>query len=241
MDTGIYVALSGQLALDRRLQTIANNVANAATVGYRAEAVHFNELVSRVPPRPATFASEGGSYVSDASGGFRKTGDPLDIAIQGQGFLSMQTPQGIAYTRDGRMQMLPSGDLVSLNGHPILDAGGAPLQLDPAGGPVAIARDGMITQNGRQLGAIGLFSVDFSTPYKRVENTAFQPGTPAQPILSFDSNGVVSGFVEESNVNPVSQMTQLIQVTRAFEGLGTVLDDVRSTEKAAIQTLASRN
>jgi flagellar basal-body rod protein FlgF len=241
MDTSVYVALSGQLALERRLQTIAANVANATTVGYRAEGVHFEEFLSRVPPRPAAFASEGHSHVSEASGGFRQTGDPLDVAIQGQGFLAIQTPRGVAYTRDGRMQMLPTGELVSLNGHAILDAGGAPLQLDPEGGPVSIARDGMITQNGRQLGAVGLFSVDFSAPYGRFENAAFFPGAPPQPILSFDTNGLVAGFVEESNVNPVTQMTQLIQVTRAFEGLGASIEEVRATEKAAIQTLAARN
>lgn len=241
MDTSLYVALSGQLALDRRMETIAANVANAGTVGYRAEAVHFDDILSRVSPLPTTFAAEGGMHVSPAAGGFTKTGGPLDVAIQGDGFIAIQTPQGTAYTRDGRLQMLPSGELVSLAGHPVLDAGGAPLQLDPGGGPVSIARDGMITQNGRQLGAVGLFSVDFSKPYRRFENSAFFPGAPPQAILSFDGDGFVSGFVEESNVNAVTQMTKLIEVTRAFEGLGATLDELRATEKAAIQTLAARN
>jgi flagellar basal-body rod protein FlgF len=240
MDTGMYVALSGQLALDRRMQTIAGNVANAGTVGYRAEGVHFEEMLSRVSPLPTAFASAGVSHVTEAAGGLRKTDDPLDVAIQGNGFIGIQTPQGTAYTRDGRMQMLPDGQLVSLNGHPVLDVGGAPLQLDPGGGPVGIARDGMITQNGRQVGAIGLSEIDLSRPYRRVENAAFIPGTPAQPILSFDGNGMVQGFVEESNVNPVAQMTQLIQVTRAFEGLGSTIDEVNAAEKNAIQTLAAR-
>lgn len=240
METGMYVALSGQLALDRRLQTIAGNVANAGTVGYRAEDVHFEDLVSQASPLATSFASEGTSYVSTAMGGLRKTGGPLDVAVQGQGLLGIQTPQGMAYTRDGRMQMLPTGELVTLNGYPVLDAGGAPLQLDPRGGPVSVARDGMVTQNGRQLGALGLFDVDLTQTYRRIDNSAFIPTTAPQPILSFDSNGVVQGYVEESNVNPVSQMTQLIQVTRAFEGLGAALDDAASTQKNAIQTLAGR-
>jgi flagellar basal-body rod protein FlgF len=240
MDTGNYVALSGQLALDRRLVTIANNVANAGTVGFRAEGVHFESLLTTMSPIPTAFASEGTSHVSSAHGGLRKTGSPFDVAIQGDGFMAIQTPRGQAYTRDGRMQMLPGGGLVSLNGHPILDAGGAPLQLDPRGGAISVARDGMITQDGRQLGAIGLFSIDLSRPYARTENSAFLPGVPAQPILSFDGNGVVQGFVEESNVNPVMQMMELIHVTRAFESLGTTLDEVSGTQRTALQILSGR-
>lgn len=240
MDTSNYVALSGQLALDRRLATIANNVANAGTVGFRAEGVHFESLLTSISPIPTAFASEGTSHVSSAHGGLRRTDGLLDAAVQGEGFFAIQTPQGLAYTRDGRMQMLPAGELVSVNGHPILDAGGAPLQLDPRGGPPSIARDGMITQDNRQLGAIGLFEIDLTRPYNRFENAAFIPGAVAQPILSFDANGMVQGFVEDSNVNPVMQMAELIQVTRAFEHLGTTLDEVSSSQKAALQILGGR-
>jgi flagellar basal-body rod protein FlgF len=240
MDTSTYVALSGQLALDRRLQTIANNVANAATVGFRAEGVHFESLLSAVSPIPTAFTSEGTSHVSAIHGGLRRTDGLLDVALQGEGFIGIQTPQGRAYTRDGRMQMLPTGELVSVNGHAILDAGGAPLQLDPRGGPPSIARDGMVTQDDRQLGAVGLFEVDLTRSYSRFENSAFIPGATPQPVLSFDGNGMVQGFVEESNVNPVMQMAELIQVTRAFEHLGTTLDEVNSSQKAALQVLAGR-
>lgn len=240
MDTSTYVALSGQLALDRRLVTIAHNVANAGTAGFRAEGVGFEALLTTRSPLPTAFASEGMSHVSTANGGLSKTGGPFDVAIQGEGYIAIQTPRGIAYTRDGRLQMLPTGELASLNGHPVLDAGGAPIQLDPLGGPIAVARDGMITQNGRQLGAIGLFGVDLTRPYARFENSAFLPGSPAQPILSFDGNGLLQGFVEDSNVNPVSEMTQLIQVTRAFEGLGSTLDEINGTQKAAMQVLSGR-
>ena len=240
MDTSTYVALSGQLALDRRLVTLANNVANAGTAGYRAESVHFESLLSTMSPLPTAFASEGASHVSTAHGGLSRTDGTLDVAIQGEGFIGIQTPRGVAYTRDGRMQMLPGGELVSLNGHAVLDAGGAPLLLDPNGSPPAIARDGMITQDDRQLGAIGLFSIDLSRPYQRFENAAFMPSAAAQPILSFDGDGVVQGFVEASNVNPVLQMAELIQVTRAFEGLASALDETQSSQKAALQVLAGR-
>ena len=115
------------------------------------------------------------------------------------------------------------------------------MQLDPRAGTPAIARDGMITQDDRQLGAIGLFTIDLSRPYQRFENAAFMPSAAAQPILSFDGDGVVQGFVESSNVNPVMQMAELIQVTRAFEGLASALDETQSSQKAALQVLAGRS
>ncbi len=107
---------------------------------------------------PTAYSTAGESFISERSGGLNKTGNPLDVAVQGKGWLAIQTPAGIAYTRDGRMQLLESGELQTLNGFPILDAGSAPIQLDPAAGTPKIARDGMITQNGRQFGAIGLFT-----------------------------------------------------------------------------------
>jgi flagellar basal-body rod protein FlgF len=239
MQSGLYVALSGQIALERRMATIANNVANAGTVGYRAEEAKFETVLSRAPERPAAFAATDRSYLSERAGGFVKTDNPLDVAIRGSGFLSVQTPAGPVYTRDGRMQLLPTGELVSLNGHAILDAGGAPILLDPSTGPPEIARDGMITQKGRQVGAIGLFSLDLSGSYSRTENSGIVPKNPATPILSFTSDGFVQGFVEQSNVNAVTEMTRLIMVTRAFESAAAAIGDSESSIKNAIQTLGA--
>jgi flagellar basal-body rod protein FlgF len=239
MQSGLYVALSGQIALERRMATIANNVANAGTVGFRAEEAKFESVISRVPQRPAAFAATDRSYLSERAGGFVKTDNPLDVAIRGQGWMEVQTPAGPVYTRDGRMQLLPTGELVSLNGHAVLDAGGAPILLDPAAGPPQIAHDGMITQNGRQVAAIGLFSLDLSAGYSRYENSGVVPKNPATPILSFTGDGLIQGFVEQSNVNAVTEMTRLIQVTRAFESAAAAIGDSESSIKNAIQTLGS--
>ena len=240
MDTSFYVSMSGQMALERRLATIANNVANAGTVGYRAEGVHFDSIISRMSPLATAFSSMGAGHAVERAGGLVKTGNSLDVAVQGQGYLAIQTPAGTAYTRDGRLQLLESGELVTLNGHPVLDAGNAPISLDPAAGPVEISRDGMISQRGKQTAAIGLFSIDLSTPYQRYENSALIPRQAGTPILSFASDGMVQGFVEEANVNPILEMTNLIRVTRAFESLASAVDDSNASLKNAIQTLAAR-
>jgi flagellar basal-body rod protein FlgF len=237
MQAGLYVNLSGQIALDRRLSTIANNVANAGTVGYRAEELKFDTMLSMMSKNPTAFTTAGDSFISERSGAMNKTGNPLDVAVQGKGWLAIQTPSGTAYTRDGRMQILESGELQTLNGYPILDAGNAPIQLDPSAGPPKISRDGMITQNGRRVGAIGLFSVDTSGGYSRMENSAIVPSNTPTPIVSFAADGILQGFVEESNVNPVSEMTNLIMVTRAFDGLQTSIEESESSLKKAIQIL----
>lgn len=241
MDMTSPVGLSGQVALARRLETIANNVANAGTVGYRAEAITFATIVSKTQPFNTSFTFDGGPHIDTSSGGFKQTGNPLDVAIHGNGYLSISTPQGIAYTRDGRMQMLPSGDIVSLQGHPILDAGGAPLTADPRGGALEIAGDGTVRQQGRAVGNIGLFDVDFTKGYKRYENSAFLPAATPIPIDDFTGNNFVQGFTEESNVNPVIEMTRLISVQRAFEAMSASLEQRDQALRETIQGLGARS
>jgi flagellar basal-body rod protein FlgF len=237
MQSGLYVNISGQVALERRLATIANNVANAGTVGYRSEELKFDTVLSLVSGTPTAYSTPGESFISERSGGLNKTGDPLDVAVQGKGWLAIQTPAGIAYTRDGRMQFLESGELQTLNGYPVLDAGNAPILLDPAAGTPKIARDGMITQNGRNFGALGLFTIEPAKGFTRFENSGIIPANAGSPVVSFASDGFVQGFVEESNVNPVTEMTDLIMVTRAFDGLQTSIEESSSSLKRAIQVL----
>lgn len=241
MDMTSPVGLSGQIALARRLETIANNVANAGTAGYRAEAVTFATVVSKTQPFRTSFAFSGGPHVDGSSGGFRQTGNPLDVAIRGSAYLAISTPQGTAYTRDGRMQLLPSGDLVSLQGHPILDAGGAPLTADPDGGALEIAGDGTIRQQGRTVGALGLFDLDLRKGYTRTENAAFLPSATPAPVDDFAANSVVQGFTEDSNVNPVIEMTRLIAVQRAFEAMSASLEQRDQALRETIQGLGARN
>jgi len=137
------------------------------------------------------------------------------------------------------MRLLESGELQTLNGYPVLDVGGAPILLDAAAGPVQIASDGMVSQGGKELSAIGLFDLDLGGPYRRFENSAVIPSRPAVPILDFAADGLVQGFVEESNVDAVSEMARLIVVTRAFESLAAATSDSEQAIKNAIQTLGS--
>jgi flagellar basal-body rod protein FlgF len=239
MQSGLYVSLSGQVALERRLQTIASNVANMNTVGYRADGVSFEAQMARAGDSTIAFASSGAGYISRRNGGVSKTGNPLDVAVNGEGWLALKTPAGTVYTRDGRMTMQPNGQLTSLNGYPVVDAGGAPILLDPNAGAPDIAGDGMISQKGNQVGAIGLFAIDESAKLQRYDNSGVIPDKPATAVLDFNSNGIIQGFVEGSNVNPIMEMTKMITVTRAFDGINAATEKSETSMTDAIKTLGS--
>lgn len=235
----MYVALSAQVALERKLDTIAQNVANLGTVGYRADEVKFEEELAKAASESTAFVSSGDVYISRSPGPLTKTDNALDVAVQGNGWLAIQTPSGVVYTRDGRMRLMESGELTTLTGYAVLDVGRAPITLDPTAGAPIISRDGMIMQGGQQLGAIGLFRIDPSVKLDRFENSGVVPQGPADEILDFSTNGVVQGFVEEANVNPIMEISRLIEVSRAFEAISAAIDKSESTAANAIKTLGA--
>ena len=239
MQNGLYVALSAEVALQGRLETIADNIANMNTVGYRATGVSFEAEMARAGEARLDYVSTGSDYVSRRIGGLVKTDNPLDFAVQGDGWFGIQTPSGTAYTRDGRASIDETGTLRTLNGDPILDAGGAPIIIDGAAGTLTVSADGMISQNGRQVGAIGLFTIDPGAILKRTENSGVIPDKAATPILDFTRNGVVQGAVESSNVDPVREMTRLIDVTRVFDGVVAQASQTETSLQDAIKTLGS--
>lgn len=240
MQNGLYVALSSQIALEKRLTTIADNVANIGTVGFRATGVKFEDVVSGLGQKSVSFASTGGTYLSGITGPMRQTGNQFDFAIQGDAWFGIDTPAGTVMTRDGRFTMLETGQLVTPEGYPVLDAGGAPLQLDPRNGPPVAGRDGGLRQNGQLVGAIGLFNFDPGPNFTRFGNSGVIPAVEPEPVVDRSDIGVVQGFVEDSNVNPVLEMTRLIMVQRAFENAGAMIRDTETSFDDAIKTLGSK-
>lgn len=240
MQDGLYVALSSQIALEKRITTIADNVANAGTVGFRATGVKFSDVVSGVGQGSVSFASAGETFLSGAQGSMRETGNPFDFAVQGDAWFGISTPAGTVMTRDGRFTMLETGQLVTTDGYPVLDAGGAPLQLDPRNGPPSAGRDGMLRQNGQIVGAIGLFNFQPGPNFTRYNNSGILPASEPQPIVDRSDVGVMQGFVEDSNVNPMLEITRLIMVQRAFENAAALTRDTETGLDDAIKTLGSK-
>jgi len=221
VETGLYVLVSGQLALQRRLDTIANNVANSATSGFRAENVTFESILSR---QAIAYSSKGGTTFSMSAGGLVQTDNPLDIAIQGDGFFAISTPGGTVYTRDGRLSVSPTGEVQTLGGHALLDTSGSPLQVSPELGPVMVAPNGVISQNSKPIGTIGLFKLPAGAQLVRGSGAGLVSNLPAEQIIDFTENNIKQGYVENANVNPVREMTRLVAVSRAFEALSSSLD-----------------
>lgn len=239
MQNSLYVALSSQLALDRRMDTIADNVANAGTVGFKATGIQFEDVVAGLGNEAVSFTSAGETYLGSQPGPLRETGNPLDFAVQGDAWFGIQTPAGTVMTRDGRFTMMDTGELVTLNGYPVLDAGAAPIVLDPRGGPPQAGSDGTLRQDGRLLGAIGLYDFSPGENFRRYENSGIIPDGEPQPLVDRPDIGVVQGFVEESNVDPIKEITNLIQVQRTFEQVTALMQDSDGAMKEALRAFGS--
>ena len=239
MRSSLYVGISGQLSLSRQLDTIAGNVANASTAGYRAEHVKFDTLLSHPPTGDVAFSAKAGTYFSRAAGEIVKTDNSLDVALQGDAWFAIETNAGRAYTRDGRMRISPEGNLQTLSGNRILDVSGAGIQLAPGGGGVEIARDGAISQGGRQLSSLGLFSIDAKARLTRGENASVIPDRAATAVVDLSRIAVVQGYVERGNANPVVEMTRLIAVQRSFEAVSAAIAGTDTTFQEAIKVLGA--
>ncbi len=239
MDTSLYVSLSSQVALERRLNTIANNVANANTTGFRAGQIKFEEVLDGVDASAPSYVNEGQSYLSPLTGSVTETGASLDFAIQGDAWFAAESPAGTIVTRDGRFKMLDSGELVTLEGHAVLDSGGSPIQLNPAGGRPEVAKDGIIRQDERLVSSIGLFEYQPAEEFQRFGSSGIIAETEPQPVVDTAGIGVLQGFVEGSNVNPIDEMSKLIIVHRTFDQIAASIRDTEASKEEAIKTLGS--
>ena len=240
MQSGLYVALSSQIALEKRLNTIADNVANASTVGFRATGVKFEDVVSGLDDKALSFVTSGDTYISNTNGPLRETGNPFDFAVKGDAWFGIETPGGAVMTRDGRFTLTENGELVTIEGYPVLDAGGAPIQLDPRNGPPRAGADGSLRQGDNLVGALGLYNFDPGPNFIRFGNSGIVPAGEPEPVVDRLDAGVVQGFLEESNVNPMLEITKLIMVQRAFENGAAMIRATESTYDEAIKTLGSK-
>jgi flagellar basal-body rod protein FlgF len=237
----IYVALSGQVALQKRMDTLANNVANATTPGFRAEHISFASILDEQTARGTAYAVAAKPTFKNDAGPAVPTGNPLDLAIQGDAFFMIETPAGVAYTRDGRMQLSPEGELRSVNGYPFMGADGGPIRVNPRGGTITIEASGAISQDNVRIGAIGLSLLPANANLTRHDNSAFLSDAEGEPVVDTTVNRVKQGFIEQSNVNPVMEMTRLIALSRTFDAIASSLEARERTIAEAVRTLAGNN
>ena len=252
MENTLLIGLSRQTVLRRELDLVANNIANINTTGFKADGAVFSEYVHN-GAADSTFsaADRRMSFVQDAmtwhdlsQGGLQRTGNPLDLAIEGDGFLVVQTPRGERYTRNGALQINAQGQLVTGAGDQVLGESG-PIQFGPSDRDIVINPDGSVrvregasnTDSGRGK----LRVVAFANPQrlqKDGSSTFLAPNglTPQPPAVG---TSVQQGSIERSNVRAVVEMTRMIELTRAYSDVAGILQQQGELRKNAIDRLAN--
>ncbi len=215
MEATGYTTLTRQSGLMREMQLIANNMANAETTGYRAQGLMFSEYVARAASDEGVSMAAGRvRLTSFLPGALSQTGSQFDLAIEGDGFFLVETPQGQRLTRAGAFAPAADGSLVTKDGYPVLDAGGAPLFVPPGIESFAIAQDGTISADGNPIGQVGLVRPIDPQMMEREGSTLFNPVAGFEAV---ENPMIRQGFVEGSNVNPIEQIARMVEVQRAYE------------------------
>jgi len=245
MDNSLYVGLSREIVLQQQMDLIANNIANADTSGFKVEALQTAEDPERPAftlggPAPVKFVASNGVLRDFGQGALRRTDSPLDLALDGAGFFRVQTAGGERYTRDGRFRLDDSGRLTTQAGQPVLDDGGGEIVLDPQKGPVAIGPDGTVSQGtGKDIlrvGKIGVASFANLSGLEKAGDNLFRNTSNVQPT-PVEAPRVRQGMLESSNVNPILEMTRMIEVSRAYEQMAKMMDTQADLSARAVDSL----
>lgn len=236
MDNASYTALTRQSGLLSEMQLLANNIANASTTGFRGEGVLFAEHVKAIgPDAPSLSMATARVRNTDMTqGALTQTGGTFDLAIEGEGFFLIATPAGERLTRAGAFGPNENGDLVTADGNAVLDAGGAPVFVPQALGPIGIGPDGTISAGGQPVGQIGLVVPIGGAQLVRESGVMFDAlgGFEAAP-----DGRMLQGFLESSNVNPILEIGRMIEVQRAYELGQSFLDKEDERIRSVIQAI----
>lgn len=246
------IGLSRQIALQRELDVVANNIANLDTTGYKADGTVFHEFLMPTA-RARTFQSPDQrlSYVHDratfhnfSSGPIRQTGNPLDVSIDGDAFLVVQTQRGERYTRNGALQINAAGELVTTTGDRVLGDGG-PIQFQPNDNSISINPDGTITvregssaASDSARGKLRLVRFEQAQGLIKDGTNMFRTANGIAPQPADINTRVIQGTIEQSNVRPVVEMARMIELTRTYTQVAAMLQQVSDQRRAAIEKLA---
>lgn len=235
MSNSGYVTLARQSGLLREMQSVANNLANMSTTGFRSEGLIFAEHIRRLDDAESvSMAHATARSTSSLQGGLTQTGGTYDLAIEGGGFFLIETPDGERLTRAGNFTPNEVGELVTPDGYRLLDVGGAPVFIPP-GATVAISPDGAVSSGGQPLTQIGLYQPVDPMLMRREDGVRFVSDSGIEPTQDV---AILQGFLEESNVDPVAQITRMIEVQRAYELGQSFLDKEDERLRAVFRTLS---
>lgn len=241
---GLVEALEALQLLERKFTATTNNLANVDTPGFKADGLTFREvLMKKIGPRYQKAFKEMVPYLDTQQGFLEPTQNPLHFSIVGEGFFKVQTPQGIAYTRAGNFTLDAERRLVTPQGYPVL-ANGAPVIIDPgmaAEGAVTmenlklrVSPDGLLSIDGTEIARLDVVTFDDLTKLKKVgENLYVSEGAQEMMPVNYE---VRQGFVEKSNVNPIKEMVNLIEIQRTFESVQRTIRGLDESSEKLIET-----
>ncbi len=235
METTTYIALSRQMMLRRRMDVIANNIANVTASGFQAETM----LAEQVP----VDAGKGQTikFVQDVAlvrdltpGAMIPTNNPLDVAIEGQGYFVVGTGEGERYTRSGQFRLNDLGEISTATGDAVLDEGGAPLAIPADAGQITISPDGTVSTPDAVIGRLGVVQFEDPQALEKAGEGLYRAEEAPQPA---EGVRVVQGLVEGSNVRPVVEMTDMMSTLRAYQGTQKIIDAHHELERRMIERM----
>jgi flagellar basal-body rod protein FlgF len=234
LENATYAALSSLKALRARSEVTANNVANMNTAGFKVERQIIQERALPSGKDKVSYALDTGSYTDMRAGEMRRTGDPWHVALEGDGFLVVQTADGVRYTRDGRLQRAVDGTLTTVSGRPVLNGNGGPIVIPPGGGPVSIAEDGAILAGGLPIDQLGVVRFPEGRPMSRQAEGLF--ATDEAPQLDAGTR-VHQGMLEGSNVQAISEMVEMMQLEQDYQAVTNLDKEAAETARKALNAL----
>ncbi len=223
------------------MDVVANNIANMNTTAFKGEKMMFVQYLVRSKDGNGILGDKV-SYVRDiatmrdtSEGPLEKTGNPLDVAVRGEGYLTVQTAQGDRYTRNGHLRLDETGQLVTQAGNPILSDAGQPFFFAPEDGAITITRDGVVSTVNGDLGKLKIVEFANRQDLRQIGGGLMATDKPPQIVTAPD---VVQGMLEKSNVNAIAEMTKMIAVNRAYGAAKKFIDKEDERIKMMIKTVA---
>jgi len=238
MDTTTYIAISRQTSIFSDINTIANNIANASTSGYRAERTLFQEYLMRTGSAghrdSLSFTQDIGQFRDARRGPLTVTGNSLDLAIEGNGYFVVGNPSEQFYSRTGAFHLDDQGRMVTGQGYPILDSQNNPITLPTDGSPITVTADGVISNRGGQIATLQLVQFADDQLLRRTENGVYATDQNATPATGAK---VAQGALEGSNVKPIIELTRLVEVTKQYDSTQNLLQAEDDRQKNMMKTL----
>jgi len=235
VSNGIYAATAGAVAQSNALDATANNIANASTTGFHGDRVTFREALAAARSPDLSNVSAGTTRVDDQAGALIQTANPLDLALEGDGYFGVTTAAGPRYTRAGNFQLDDQRNLVTADGFAVRGTGGTPIHVPAEATQVAVAADGTVSADGAEIGKLEL-SKFAPNQMKRQGGSLFSATGRA---VAGDPPKVRSGMLESSNVNIVRGVVDLVKVSRTYESLMKMIQGYHDLESRAARELGA--